>query len=347
MKKSKFLLLGSVASLASIPFIAAKCGETKEEKKPEVDKPKLSETLKSITGNDLGKVQVAEQDKSNKEKIETAIKEAIVTKVPTLKDKELNLNADLSKKSVTVSAKGFEGEVTLKFEIETQSVAKPKLSETLKSITGNDLGKVQVAEQDKSNKEKIETAIKEAIVTKVPTLKDKELNLNADLSKKSVTVSAKGFEGEVTLKFEIETQSAENPSDEMNPGGENQTESDEEPEEETEGTLTEDEEKLIDKNLYNGLTQDENHIWGEDDDLDTPANSGTKNQGTGAPKSPQQGTGAPKSPQQGTGAPKAPQQGTGAPKAPQQGTGAPKAPQQGTGAPKSPQQGAETNSGKK
>ncbi len=39
MKKSKFLLLGSVASLASIPFVAAKCGETKEEKKPEADKP--------------------------------------------------------------------------------------------------------------------------------------------------------------------------------------------------------------------------------------------------------------------------------------------------------------------
>ncbi|MCE6056743.1 variable surface lipoprotein [Mycoplasmopsis agalactiae] len=39
MKKSKFLLLGSVASLASIPFVAAKCGENKEEeKKPEVDK---------------------------------------------------------------------------------------------------------------------------------------------------------------------------------------------------------------------------------------------------------------------------------------------------------------------
>ncbi len=35
MKKSKFLLLGSVASLASIPFVAAKCGETKEEKKLE------------------------------------------------------------------------------------------------------------------------------------------------------------------------------------------------------------------------------------------------------------------------------------------------------------------------
>ncbi|WP_429977000.1 variable surface lipoprotein [Mycoplasmopsis bovis] len=220
MKKSKFLLLGSVASLASIPFVAAKCGETKEEKKLEADKLKLSETLKSITGNDLGKVQVAEQDKSNKEKIEAAIKEAIVAKVPTLKDKELKLNADLSKKSVTVSAKDFEGEITLKFEIEAKSAAKPKLSETLKSITDSDLGKVQVAEQDKSNKEKIEVAIKEAIVTKVPTLKDKELKLNADLSKKSVTVSAKDFEGEVTLKFEIEAKSGEemNPGNNMTPG---------------------------------------------------------------------------------------------------------------------------------
>ncbi|CBH41007.1 variable surface lipoprotein [Mycoplasmopsis agalactiae] len=36
MKKSKFLLLGSVASMAAIPFVAAKCGDTKEQenKKP-------------------------------------------------------------------------------------------------------------------------------------------------------------------------------------------------------------------------------------------------------------------------------------------------------------------------
>ncbi len=33
MKKSKFLLLGSVASLASIPFVATKCGETKRRKR--------------------------------------------------------------------------------------------------------------------------------------------------------------------------------------------------------------------------------------------------------------------------------------------------------------------------
>nr|WP_307939535.1 variable surface lipoprotein [Mycoplasmopsis bovis] len=61
MKKSKFLLLGSVASLASIPFVAAKCGETKEEKeKPEADqKPKLERNIwkNKLPGEntDLGK----------------------------------------------------------------------------------------------------------------------------------------------------------------------------------------------------------------------------------------------------------------------------------------------------
>nr|WP_233751925.1 variable surface lipoprotein [Mycoplasmopsis agalactiae] len=39
MKKSKFLLLGSVASLAAIPFVAAKCGDTKEEDKKPAEKP--------------------------------------------------------------------------------------------------------------------------------------------------------------------------------------------------------------------------------------------------------------------------------------------------------------------
>nr|WP_307928735.1 variable surface lipoprotein [Mycoplasmopsis bovis] len=299
MKKSKFLLLGSVASLASIPFVAAKCGETKEEKKPEADKPKLSETLKSITGNDLGKVQVAEQDKSNKEKIETAIKEAIVTKVPTLKDKELKLNADLSKKSVTVSAKGSKVKLPLNLRLKQNQVAKPKLSETLKSITGNDLGKVQVAEQDKSNKEKIETAIKEAIVTKVPTLKDKELNLNADLSKKSVTVSAKDFEGEITLKFELKTQSAENPSDDNKPWRRKSNRIWRRTRRKAEKAYREAAMEWVLETLEwvhrgeqgptnFGIGWGQNHRWGKDDEQGkvdkleqgTEANSGTKDQGT-------------------------------------------------------------------
>ncbi|QQH27673.1 hypothetical protein HYE05_03955 [Mycoplasmopsis bovis] len=59
----------------------------------QIKKPKLGK-LKQL--NDL-KSTIAEQDKSNKEKIETAIKEAS-TKVPTLKDKELKLNADKQEK---------------------------------------------------------------------------------------------------------------------------------------------------------------------------------------------------------------------------------------------------------
>ncbi|WP_331696949.1 variable surface lipoprotein [Mycoplasmopsis agalactiae] len=39
MKKSKFLLLGSVASMASIPFVAAKCGGTKDEEKKPAEMP--------------------------------------------------------------------------------------------------------------------------------------------------------------------------------------------------------------------------------------------------------------------------------------------------------------------
>ncbi|WP_233736928.1 variable surface lipoprotein [Mycoplasmopsis agalactiae] len=56
MKKSKFLLLGSISSLAAIPFVAAKCGETKseEEKKPEVDK-KPGEGKEPDQNTDQGK----------------------------------------------------------------------------------------------------------------------------------------------------------------------------------------------------------------------------------------------------------------------------------------------------
>ncbi|QQH25922.1 hypothetical protein HYE13_03860 [Mycoplasmopsis bovis] len=72
---------------------------------------------------------------------------------------------------------------------------KPKLSET--KTTGR-LGKVQ-GWKDKSNKEKIETASKKQ--TKVPTLKDKELNKRWKQEKRN---SCKGFEGEV-LKWD-ETQ---------------------------------------------------------------------------------------------------------------------------------------------
>ncbi len=63
MKKSKFLLLGSVASLASIPFVAAKCGETKEEKKPEPTKIQVE--IKTLEEK---KTQVKTQKKHTEQK---------------------------------------------------------------------------------------------------------------------------------------------------------------------------------------------------------------------------------------------------------------------------------------
>ncbi len=69
MKKSKFLLLGSVASLASIPFVAAKCGETKEEKKPEEGKksrPKHSQAKIQVKTQTSAKIQVRTKSKNRK-----------------------------------------------------------------------------------------------------------------------------------------------------------------------------------------------------------------------------------------------------------------------------------------
>ncbi len=65
MKKSKFLLLGSVASLASIPFVAAKCGETKEEKKPEEGKnPGQNTEPGKNPGGDKNPGENTDQDKN-------------------------------------------------------------------------------------------------------------------------------------------------------------------------------------------------------------------------------------------------------------------------------------------
>ncbi|WP_268952572.1 variable surface lipoprotein [Mycoplasmopsis agalactiae] len=70
MKKSKFLLLGSVASMAAIPFVAAKCGDTKEEenKKPG-EKPgegQTDSTPSTSTAVDLSKLDQTIQDQLNK-----------------------------------------------------------------------------------------------------------------------------------------------------------------------------------------------------------------------------------------------------------------------------------------
>ncbi|MCE6056730.1 hypothetical protein J7889_04035 [Mycoplasmopsis agalactiae] len=130
-------------------------------------KQKLSDTLRTIANSNLGKVQVSKEDKDKKEKVEEAIKTALVAKVTTLKGKDLKLKADLSKNSVVVSSNDFEGEVTLKFEVETSSVAKAKLSDALKTIANSNLGKVQVSKEDKDKKKKLRKQLKQPLLQKL------------------------------------------------------------------------------------------------------------------------------------------------------------------------------------
>ncbi|QQH84076.1 hypothetical protein HYD43_03880 [Mycoplasmopsis bovis] len=55
----------------------------------------------------------------------------------------------------------FQGEVVLKFEVEVKSSEKQKLEDALKSISGKNLGKVQVSkETEKKTKQKLKLQLK-------------------------------------------------------------------------------------------------------------------------------------------------------------------------------------------
>ncbi|WP_233736930.1 variable surface lipoprotein [Mycoplasmopsis agalactiae] len=95
MKKSKFLLLGSVSSLAAIPFIAAKCGDTKEEdnKKPaEMPGGGQKDPKAPAEGG-----MPADKDKTEKDKTETEKSDKDKSKEDKDKDKDKNTKIDLSK----------------------------------------------------------------------------------------------------------------------------------------------------------------------------------------------------------------------------------------------------------
>ncbi|MCE6056742.1 variable surface lipoprotein [Mycoplasmopsis agalactiae] len=78
MKKSKFLLLGSLSSLAAIPFVAAKCGDTKEE-----DNKKPADTQGGGQSNPGGNQNPGTEGGSNQQGSEINVK--------ALKDKILSI----------------------------------------------------------------------------------------------------------------------------------------------------------------------------------------------------------------------------------------------------------------
>ncbi|WP_331696636.1 variable surface lipoprotein [Mycoplasmopsis agalactiae] len=142
MKKSKFLLLGSVASMAAIPFVAAKCGGTKENKKP-AEMPGGTEQPGKPGDTD----QPAQPNPGT-----TPSTPAKPGKTP----ERMAQDTDVSGADISGSIKTPDTTAT-----------KTKLSDALKTIANNNLGKVQVSKEDKDKKEKVEEAIKTALVAKV------------------------------------------------------------------------------------------------------------------------------------------------------------------------------------
>ncbi|QUE42801.1 hypothetical protein HYD95_04130 [Mycoplasmopsis bovis] len=73
----------------------------------------------------------------------------------------------------------YEGQILVSFRVKNHNsestVTKQKLEDALKSISGKNLGKVQVSkETEKKDKAKIEASIKETIILKVPALAGKD-----------------------------------------------------------------------------------------------------------------------------------------------------------------------------
>ncbi|QQH37414.1 hypothetical protein HYD83_03735 [Mycoplasmopsis bovis] len=131
-----------------------------------------------------------ETEKKDKAKIEASIKETIILKVPALAGKT-QFKTDLTKNEESKRLK-----------------TRKKKKNALKSISGKNLGKVQVSkETEKKDKAKIEASIKETIILKVPALAGKDLQFKTDLTKNEVNVSSNDFQGEVVLKFEVEVKS--------------------------------------------------------------------------------------------------------------------------------------------
>ncbi|WP_050899988.1 variable surface lipoprotein, partial [Mycoplasmopsis agalactiae] len=85
MKKSKFLLLGSVASMTAIPFVAAKCGDTKEdEKKPAETTPgNPTETPGGSQNNPGGNQNPGTEGGSNQQGSEINVK-ALTDKIHSI-----------------------------------------------------------------------------------------------------------------------------------------------------------------------------------------------------------------------------------------------------------------------
>ncbi|WP_233736934.1 variable surface lipoprotein [Mycoplasmopsis agalactiae] len=180
MKKSKFLLLGSVASMAAIPFVAAKCGDTKEEenKKPaempgeghqDPSAPGGQTNPSVFTTVDLSKLEQAIKEKLNKLAKENVKKEDVIEVLKTVEGlKEIKADdlktVEFKDKKLVIEAKEGSKLVSGKYEFSAQADSNSSASTTV------DLSKLEQAIKEKLNKLAKENVKKEDVIEVLKTV---------------------------------------------------------------------------------------------------------------------------------------------------------------------------------
>ncbi|MCE6056735.1 variable surface lipoprotein [Mycoplasmopsis agalactiae] len=111
MKKSKFLLLGSLSSLAAIPFVAAKCGDTKEEEKKPAEMPGGDQKDPKAPADDK---MTGDMDKAGKDKDDKKDNGASTDKKDpnTSEGSKPNNNAPIAKSNLKTELKSLWDEVS-------------------------------------------------------------------------------------------------------------------------------------------------------------------------------------------------------------------------------------------
>ncbi|MCE6062041.1 variable surface lipoprotein [Mycoplasmopsis agalactiae] len=227
MKKSKFLLLGSVSSLAAIPFIAAKCGDTKEEdnKKPaempgeghqDPSAPGGQTNPSVFTTVDLSKLEQAIKEKLNKLAKENVKKEDVIEVLKTVEGlKEIKADdlktVEFKDKKLVIEAKEGSKLVSGKYEFSAQADSNSSASTTV------DLSKLEQAIKEKLNKLAKENVKKEDVIEVLKTVEGlKEIKADdlktVEFKDKKLVIEAKEGSKLVSGKYEFSAQADSNSS---------------------------------------------------------------------------------------------------------------------------------------
>ncbi|EIN15133.1 Variable surface lipoprotein G (VpmaG) [Mycoplasmopsis agalactiae 14628] len=210
MKKSKLLLLGSVSSLAAIPFVAAKCGGTKEEgnKNPaDTQGGGQTDSTPSISSAlDLGKLDQTVQDQLDKLAKDGVKKADVIAVLKTveglkdIKDEDLSTVEFKDKKLVIVAKEGSKL-VSGKYEFTTQTDSTPPTSTT---INLSNLKKDAQEKLNKLAKDGVKKADVIAVLKTVEGLKDiKDEDLSTvEFKDKKLVIVAKEDSKLVSGKYE-------------------------------------------------------------------------------------------------------------------------------------------------